>query len=130
MEGIDIKTEDGTVLGKSKVAATTAVAQVRYWCCLALNGSICPPRCFNAPTHRNTHTQRKPKPQVVPSRILMATPGMFFPPMIMSRLESSALLKASPGLGAPIMVRALDCVHITYTENVCVCVCVLVGRRN
>lgn len=69
MEGIDIKTEDGVTLGKSKTAATTAVAQV------------------------------------VPSRILMAVPGMFFPPMIMSRLEKTALLRASPGLGAPIMVR-------------------------
>ncbi len=69
MEGIDIKTEDGVVLGKSKVAAATAVSQV------------------------------------VPSRILMATPGMFFPPIIMNGLEKTPLLKATPGLGAPIMVR-------------------------
>lgn len=44
---------------------------------------------------------------------------MFFPPMIMSRLEKSALLRASPGLGAPIMVRAA-----WWTDLVCVCACV------
>ncbi|OQS06043.1 sideroflexin-1 [Thraustotheca clavata] len=42
--------------------------------------------------------------QVVPSRILMAVPGMLFPPLIMARLEKGALLKRSPMLAAPIMV--------------------------
>lgn len=68
MEGIDIKTQEGEVLGKSKEAAKTAVAQV------------------------------------VPSRILMATPGMVIPPVIMVRLEQTAALRATPSLGAPIMV--------------------------
>lgn len=110
MEGIDIKTEDGTVLGKSKVAAKTAVAQVRNELVQSQMG-LCPcsfsrrlPARHMTPTHTNMQTLTQT--QVVPSRILMATPGMFFPPMIMSRLEKSALLKASPGLGAPIMVRA------------------------
>lgn len=68
IEGINIKTEDGTVVGKSQAAAKSAVAQV------------------------------------VPSRIGMAAPAMFIPPMIMSRLERTAFLKARPFLGAPIMV--------------------------
>jgi hypothetical protein len=45
--------------------------------------------------------------QVVPSRIGMAAPAMFIPPMIMSRLERTSFLKARPFLGAPIMVSHL-----------------------
>lgn len=42
--------------------------------------------------------------QVVPSRILMAVPGMFLPPLLMSKLETTAFLKKRPFLAAPMMV--------------------------
>ena len=42
--------------------------------------------------------------QVVPSRVGMAAPAMFIPPVLMARLEQTAFLKARPALGAPIMV--------------------------
>lgn len=82
VEGIDIKSEDGVVLGKSKEAAKTAVAQV------------------------------------VPSRILMATPGMFFPPFIMKNLEQTAMLRATPALGAPIMV-AMTGLCLSFSTPLC-----------
>ena len=43
--------------------------------------------------------------QVVPSRIGMAAPAMFIPPLIMNTLEQTSILRARPALGAPIMVR-------------------------
>lgn len=68
LNGIDVETEDGQIVGKSKAAATQAVAQV------------------------------------VPSRILMAFPGMVIPPVIMNRLEQGKLLTKHPILKAPMTV--------------------------
>ncbi|KDO25546.1 hypothetical protein SPRG_08736 [Saprolegnia parasitica CBS 223.65] len=68
VDGIDVETAEGELIGKSKVAAQNAVLQV------------------------------------VPSRILMAVPGMLFPPLVMAKLEQGTLLKRSPMLAAPIMV--------------------------
>ncbi|KAJ0398753.1 hypothetical protein P43SY_009821 [Pythium insidiosum] len=68
IEGIDVETEDGEVIGKSKQAAVQAVLQV------------------------------------VPSRIGMAVPGMFIPPLVMNQLEKGALLKKYPLLKAPFTV--------------------------
>jgi tricarboxylate carrier len=42
--------------------------------------------------------------QVVPSRIGMAVPGMFIPPLVMSRLERSAAYIKNPWLKAPTTV--------------------------
>lgn len=42
--------------------------------------------------------------QVVPSRILMAAPAMFFPPLIMAKLEKAAFMVKNPWLKAPITV--------------------------
>lgn len=42
--------------------------------------------------------------QVVPSRILMAVPGMMIPPVVMNQLEKGALLRKYPVLAAPITV--------------------------
>jgi tricarboxylate carrier len=42
--------------------------------------------------------------QVVPSRILMAVPGMFIPPVVMNRLEKSPTFKKNPWLNAPTTV--------------------------
>lgn len=43
--------------------------------------------------------------QVIPSRILMAVPGMFLPPLIMNSLEkNSQLLKRFPLLAAPLTI--------------------------
>ena len=68
LDGIDVETEFGEIIGKSKAAAQNAVLQV------------------------------------VPSRILMAVPGMVIPPLVMSQLEKGPLLKKRPILAAPIMV--------------------------
>lgn len=42
--------------------------------------------------------------QVVPSRILMAVPGMVIPSLVMNRLEKGNLLRKYPALAAPITV--------------------------
>lgn len=42
--------------------------------------------------------------QVIPSRILMAAPAMFIPPVIMNSLEKGRLLQRNPILKAPITV--------------------------
>jgi hypothetical protein len=42
--------------------------------------------------------------QVVPSRVLMAAPAMFVPPLIMSQLEKTAALVKRPWLKAPATV--------------------------
>jgi len=41
---------------------------------------------------------------VVLSRILMASPGMIFPPILMDRLERKGILKRFPLVGAPLQV--------------------------
>lgn len=45
--------------------------------------------------------------QVIPSRILMAVPGMFLPPLIMSKLEKTATYVKNPWLKAPTTVTDL-----------------------
>lgn len=42
--------------------------------------------------------------QVVPSRVLMAAPAMFIPPVVMNQLEKGSLLRKHPLLTAPITV--------------------------
>jgi len=42
--------------------------------------------------------------QVVPSRVLMAVPGMFIPPVLMSRLEKTAMFIKNPWIKAPVTV--------------------------
>ena len=42
--------------------------------------------------------------QVIPSRIGMAVPGMFFPPLIMASLEKTAAYLKNPWLKAPTTV--------------------------
>jgi tricarboxylate carrier len=42
--------------------------------------------------------------QVVPSRILMASPGMIIPPLVMNKLEQTAFLVRNPWLKAPLTV--------------------------
>lgn len=42
--------------------------------------------------------------QVVPSRVLMAAPAMFIPPVVMNQLEKGSLLRKFPLLTAPITV--------------------------
>lgn len=45
--------------------------------------------------------------QVVPSRVGMAIPGMFIPPIIMSKLEKTATFIKSPWLKAPVTVSII-----------------------
>ncbi|TMW69559.1 hypothetical protein Poli38472_001715 [Pythium oligandrum] len=68
INGIEVETEDGDKVGKSKIAAVQAVTQV------------------------------------VPSRILMAVPGMVIPPLVMNQLEKGPLLRKYPLLKAPFTV--------------------------
>jgi len=56
--------------------------------------------------------------QVVPSRILMAMPAMFVPPLIMQRLERTALLKARPILRAPLTIL-LTGTMLTFSTPFC-----------
>lgn len=43
--------------------------------------------------------------QVIPSRILMAVPGMMIPPIVMSKLERTRTFTSNPWLKAPTTVR-------------------------
>mmetsp|Transcript_16311 Transcript_16311/g.21581 ORF Transcript_16311/g.21581 Transcript_16311/m.21581 type:complete len:339 (-) Transcript_16311:228-1244(-) len=52
--------------------------------------------------------------QVVPSRVLMATPAMFIPPLAMARLEKTAMLIKNPWLKAPLtMVLTGLCLSVS-----------------
>lgn len=82
IEGIMVETEAGEVIGKSKVAAKQAVAQV------------------------------------IPSRILMAVPAMFIPPVALLQLEKTSLLKKFPAFRAPITV-ALTGLCLAFSTPLC-----------
>jgi len=56
--------------------------------------------------------------QVVPSRILMAVPGMFLPPLLMSRLEKSAAYIKNPWLKAPTTIL-LTGACLTFSTPLC-----------
>lgn len=56
--------------------------------------------------------------QVVPSRIGMAVPGMFIPPLVMSRLERTAAYVKNPWLKAPTMVL-LTGFCLTFSTPLC-----------
>jgi hypothetical protein len=62
---------------------------------------------------------------VVPSRIGMAIPGMFIPPMVMSRLEKTAAFVKNPWLKAPVTV-ALTGLCLTFSTPLC---CALFPQR-
>jgi hypothetical protein len=57
--------------------------------------------------------------QVVPSRILMATPTMFIPPLIMSKLEKTATFIKNPWLKAPTAVLLAGICLATSTPLGC-----------
>lgn len=56
--------------------------------------------------------------QVVPSRILMAVPGMFIPPLVMAKLEKTATFIKNPWLKAPVTVL-LTGVCLTFSTPMC-----------
>lgn len=56
--------------------------------------------------------------QVVPSRIGMAAPGLFIPPIIMSRLEKTATFIKNPWLKAPTTIL-LTGVCLTFSTPLC-----------
>jgi hypothetical protein len=71
-EGVDVKTEDGQVIGKSAVAGQSAIAQTIF------------------------------------SRILLITPSMVVPPVVMNYLEfKTSLFKNYPWVKTPIYVGLL-----------------------
>lgn len=90
MNGIDVETASGETIGKSKVAAVQAVAQV------------------------------------VPSRILMAAPAMFIPPVIMSKLEQRPFLRKNPAMNGPTMVL-LTGLCLSFSTPLC---CALFPQRS
>ncbi|XP_052772545.1 sideroflexin-1-like [Mya arenaria] len=57
--------------------------------------------------------------QVMFSRILMATPGMVIPPVIMQHLETKKFMKARPWLNAPLQVSLVGFVLIFATPLCC-----------
>lgn len=57
--------------------------------------------------------------QVLFSRILMATPGMILPPVIMSKLEQKPFLKRLPWMNAPIQVLLVGFFLIFATPLCC-----------
>lgn len=56
--------------------------------------------------------------QVIPSRVGMAVPGMFFPPIIMSKLEKTAMYIKNPWLKAPTTVL-LTGICLTFSTPLC-----------
>eukprot|EP00604_Paraphysomonas_vestita_P002573 CAMPEP_0174818818 /NCGR_PEP_ID=MMETSP1107-20130205/1722_1 /TAXON_ID=36770 /ORGANISM="Paraphysomonas vestita, Strain GFlagA" /LENGTH=226 /DNA_ID=CAMNT_0016031269 /DNA_START=346 /DNA_END=1026 /DNA_ORIENTATION=+ len=56
--------------------------------------------------------------QVIPSRIGMAIPGMMIPPLVMSKLEKTALLIKNPWLKAPFTVL-LTGLCLTFSTPLC-----------
>lgn len=90
LNGIDVETAAGEKIGKSKVAAVQAVAQV------------------------------------VPSRILMAVPAMFIPPVIMNKLEQGPFLRKYPAMNGPSMVL-LTGLCLSFSTPLC---CALFPQRS
>ncbi|KAL7685107.1 putative tricarboxylate/iron carrier [Plasmopara halstedii] len=90
LNGIEVETDDGVKIGKSKRAAAEAVAQV------------------------------------VPSRILMATPGMFIPPLVMSKLEQRPLFRNNKVVNALTMI-GLTGVCLSFSTPLC---CALFPQRS
>ena len=56
--------------------------------------------------------------QVIPSRVGMAAPAMFVPPLIMSRLERTAAFIKNPWLKAPVTVL-LTGACLTFSTPLC-----------
>lgn len=90
LNGIEVETDDGEKIGKSKRAAVEAVAQV------------------------------------VPSRILMAMPGMFIPPVIMTKLEQRPLFRNNKVVNALTMI-GLTGVCLSFSTPLC---CALFPQRS
>jgi tricarboxylate carrier len=63
--------------------------------------------------------------QVVPSRVGMAAPAMFIPPVVMSRLENTAAFVKNPWLKAPVTVL-LTGLCLTFSTPLC---CALFPQR-
>lgn len=57
--------------------------------------------------------------QVIPSRVAMAAPAMFIPPVIMNKLEPSALFRKSPWLTAPVTVALTGLCLVFSTPLAC-----------
>jgi hypothetical protein len=87
-QGIEIKTRDDQVAGKSSNAAISAVEQV------------VPSRCGRF----DPYTYLKLLPAVVIAA--MAAPAMVITPLAMSRLEKTATFIRNPWMKAPATVRS------------------------
>ena len=95
-QGIAVETASGEKLGNSSNAAVSAIIQVNYF------------KCSFFPVLTAI--------QVVPSRIGMAFPAMFIPPVVMSRLERTATYIKNPWLRAPTTVSILFYVRFVLTR--------------
>lgn len=91
--GIAIQTEDGIVVGNSTTAAVNAISQVLSFPIASLSF------------------------KVIPSRIGMAIPGMMIPPLVMSRLEKTAMVLKNPWLKAPFTVSLKTCFRVTVISS-------------
>lgn len=68
---------------------------------------------------QSTKAAEKAITQVVISRVVMATPGMLIPPIIMARLEKEAFLKRYPLMAAPIQIGLVGFFLVFATPMCC-----------
>jgi len=66
----------------------------------------------------STKAARQAVAMTVVSRILMASPGMIFPPFIMNRLENKAWMRRMPWLASPIQIGLIGMV-LTFATPMC-----------
>jgi len=67
----------------------------------------------------STKAAQKAISQVVISRIIMATPGMLIPPILMAKLEKGAFLKKYPWMNAPVQTAIVGVFLIFATPMCC-----------
>lgn len=68
---------------------------------------------------QSTKAAQKAITQVVISRVIMATPGMLIPPIIMAKLEKGAFLKKFPLMTAPIQIGVVGFFLVFATPMCC-----------
>lgn len=68
---------------------------------------------------QSTKAAQKAITQVVISRVVMASPGMMLPPLIMARLEKGSFLKKFPYMTAPVQIGIVGAFLIFATPMCC-----------
>ncbi|ELU08441.1 hypothetical protein CAPTEDRAFT_146340 [Capitella teleta] len=125
----------GTAVGLNHLVKSAPPIVGRYVPFVA----VCAANCINIPCMRNTEISqgipvftedgtrvgdspaaaKRAISQVLLSRIVMACPGMWIPPVIMQRMEKGAFLKKYPMMNAPIQVGLVGFFLIFATPLCC-----------